>query len=418
MSQEGWEVSFDGAANAFIMKNSGDLAPTTSGGNAFTADTYGGVSGASDDTSIVTGLLPNVWGMTLKAPTANGLDVSARLGLYTHMNGGENSLGNGQINIRETSGSVSGSFGTVLVGRSLGIHQSNAILNDMLLFGVGAAASASNSNTTLGRIGLGYLYTDFKPQISWTLPGMGGFGAKVALFDPDDVQADTAGFGATEGSSPRVEAQITYAGDVFNSGIGINLWVDGTYQNTERTTAERAAVENFAIDTTGAANAAYVETDAIRAANKDDRSDVESAGVGFGTKLTYDAFSLVATGFYAHGLGIRGQRTLGASTSVGALDDSGKERKTYGGYIQGTFDFGQGTSVGYSYGGNFMKKNSNDLNNLGTMNGQTMHSGMVWHNVTDNFRLVAEGGYTEKTWYLGDIEQEDSFGGVGAFFFW
>ena len=95
--------------------------------------TYGGISGASDDTSIVTGLLPNVWGMTLKAPTANGLDVSARLGLYTHMNGGENSLGNGQINIRETSGSVSGSFGTVLVGRSLGIHQSNAILNDMLI---------------------------------------------------------------------------------------------------------------------------------------------------------------------------------------------------------------------------------------------------------------------------------------------
>ena len=46
-----------------------------------TASTYGGVSGASDDTSIVTGLLPNVWGMTLKAPTANGLDISARLGL-------------------------------------------------------------------------------------------------------------------------------------------------------------------------------------------------------------------------------------------------------------------------------------------------------------------------------------------------
>ena len=42
----------------------------------------------------------------------------------------------------------------------------------------------------------------------------------------------------------------------------------------------------------------------------DDRDDVDSAGVGFGTKLTYDAFSLVATGFYAHGLGIRGQRAL------------------------------------------------------------------------------------------------------------
>ena len=79
MSQEGWEVSFDGAANAFIMKNSGDAAPTTSGGNSFTPSTYGGVSGGTDDTSIVTGLLPNVWGMTLKAPTANGCSLPVQV---------------------------------------------------------------------------------------------------------------------------------------------------------------------------------------------------------------------------------------------------------------------------------------------------------------------------------------------------
>ena len=58
------------------------------------------------------------------------------------------------------------------------------------------------------------------------------------------------------------------------------------------------------------------------------------------------------------------------------------------------------------------------MNTVGVMNCQTMHSVMSWHNVTDNFRLVAEGGYTEKTWYLFDTDQEDSFGGVGAFFFW
>ena len=95
MSQEGWEVSFDGAANAFVMKNSVSDVPTdTAEGNRLAGGfkTYGGVAGGNDDTSIVTGLLPNVWGMTLKAPTANGLDVSARLGLYTHMNGGDTLL--------------------------------------------------------------------------------------------------------------------------------------------------------------------------------------------------------------------------------------------------------------------------------------------------------------------------------------
>ena len=409
MSQEGWEVSFDGAANAFIMQNSGTNAPTTAGGTAVTFDTTAGIVNArNSETSIVTGLLPNVWGMTLKAPTANGLDMSARLGLYTHMNGGENALGNGQINIRETSGTISGFFGSVLVGRSLGIHQSNAILNDMLLFGVGASASAGNSNTTLGRIGVGYLYTDFQPMVAWTLPELGnGFAAKVALLDPKDVAADTVANSATDHSAPRVEAQITWNGDFFQTGVGVNLWVDGTYQHTGRTAAE---------------------TQSRQASAGVDREhdSVESAGVGFGTKLSYEGFSLVATGFYASGLGMRGQHSvlpimqanLGTPVSTGALDDDGKERKTYGGYIQGTFDFGQGTNIGYSYGGNYMRMTGSDMNNLGTTNANTMHSGMIWHNVTDNFRLIAEGGYAEKSWYLADDDQEDTFGGVGAFFFW
>ena len=410
MSQEGWEVSFDGAANAFIMKNSVSNVPDSSGGTGNIAfDTYGGVAGGNDDTSIVTGLLPNVWGMTLKAPTANGLDVSMRLGLYTHMNGGENALGNGQINIRETSGSVAGSFGTVLVGRSLGIHQSNAILNDMLLFGVGAAASAGNNNTTLGRIGIGYLYTDFRPQVSWVLPGMdalnGNFGAKIGIFDPDDVVADTAAFSATDKSSPRVEAQITYNGGLGD--LGINLWVDGSYQNTERSEAEASA---YNTNEGPGLNTADVK-------NTRD-TDVDSASVGFGTKVSYQGFSIVATGFYANAQGIRGQKAVQGLGVTGALDDVGTERKTYGGYLQGTYDFGQGTSAGYSYGGNCLKRTGNDIQARGVMNCQTMHSGMVWHNVTDNFRLVAEGGYTEKSWYLADTEQEDSFGGVGAFFFW
>jgi len=423
MSQEGWEVSFDGAANAFIMQNSGTNTPTTSGGNTVAFDGTGAIiNAANSETSIVTGLLPNVWGMTLKAPTANGLDMLARLGLYTHMNGAENALGNGEINIRETSGSIAGAFGSVLVGRSLGIHQSNAILNDMLLFGVGGGASADNNNTTLGRIGIGYLYTDFQPQVTWTLPDLGnGFAAKVGIFDPKAVAADTAAVSATDAGAPRVEAQITWNGDFFATGVGVNLWVDGTYQHTNRTEAETVARQNAtqatSAATTNSASVADVEHDSV-----------ESAGVGFGTKLSYEGFSLVATGFYAHGLGMRGQHSVfpirqtgnagAAPASTGALDDHGKERKSYGGYIQGTFDFGQGTNVGYSYGGNYMRMTGADFNNLGTTLANTMHSAMIWHNVTDNFRLIAEGGFSEKSWYLADDDQEDSFGGIGAFFFW
>ena len=49
----------------------------------------------------------------------------------------------------------------------------------------------------------------------------------------------------------------------------MNLWVDGTYQNTDRSEAEATLVAN-----------------SIPAGR--DEWDVDSAGVGFGTKLTYE----------------------------------------------------------------------------------------------------------------------------------
>jgi len=401
MSQEGWEVSFDGAANAFIMHQSSSAASATmDGANGITTfQTEGAVMGGNtDSTGVVTGLLPNVWGMTLKAPTNNGLDMQARLGLYTHMNGGQNALGNGQINLRETNFSVSGSFGTVLIGRSLGIHQSKAILNDMLLFGVGAAPSADNSNTTLGRIGLGYLYTDFQPQISWVTPGFGPIGLKLGVFDGNDVISVAGDADATENKYPRIEAELSYSGEV--AGVGADLWVDGSYQRTNFTTAAAALTKNGGSATNVSAPAEAEE-------------GVDSAGVGFGTKLTYQNFAITASGFVGSGMGMRGQH------SEGALDVVGTPFTSYGGYLQATADLGGGTNVGYSYGGNWKQQTNFEKTTtaIAEVNYQDLHSGMIWHNINDSFRIIAEGGYTQQHFQMGS-SSEDVFGGVGGFFFW
>ena len=45
------------------------------------------------------------------------------------------------------------------------------------------------------------------------------------------------------------------------------------------------------------------------------------------------------------------------------------------------------------------------------------HMGMIWHNVTDDFRVIAEGVYSEAHWH-GAGSQESSQVSVGAFFFW
>ena len=75
------------------------------------------------------------------------------------------------------------------MGRSLGIHNSNAILNDMTLFGVGVAAG-NVSGTTLGRICV-VMYTDWYPQITWTTPGLGPIGVKIGIMQATPVQSST-----------------------------------------------------------------------------------------------------------------------------------------------------------------------------------------------------------------------------------
>src|SRR3546814_8225371 len=62
-------------------------------------------------------------------------------------------------------------FGEVKIGRDIGLFASEQILNDITLLSSGTpAGNVAPSNTTLGRIGVGYIYTDFQPQITYTTP--------------------------------------------------------------------------------------------------------------------------------------------------------------------------------------------------------------------------------------------------------
>ena len=132
-----------------------------------------------------------------------------------------------------------------------------------------------------------------------------------------------------------------------------------------------------------------------------------------------------------HGLGMQFQGNINGGYS-GSLDERGKARHFYGGYIQGTYDFGQGTNIGYSYGSNHLSSTGQDageINQRYTLGGGgtartdaiqnyvESHMGMIWHNVTDDFRVIAEGVYSEAHWH-GAGSQESSQVSVGAFFFW
>ena len=424
MSDSGWEVSFDGAANAFYNHAStGSKDDTGIDGNYTSYDTSSVVmtgqtstTGAEEVSSISVGLLPNVWGFTVKAPTKNGLDVSGRLGLYTHMNADGSSGSNNVINIRETSLTVSGFFGSVLMGRSLGIHGANAILNDMTLFGVGVN-SGQITGTTLGRIGVGYVYADWYPQITWTTPGIGPIGAKIGVMQATQLHAEGTA-NATNTDTPRVEAQLDYNFNIQD--LGGYIWVNGQYQNVSRTEAE--AVQ-FDVLNQGNNTAAQLAA-GIDGGEYDESVDV--GALGFGTTLSFQGLKFVATGFWNVGLGMQFQGNL-ANGYFGSLDTRGKARHFYGGYLQATYDFGQGTNLGYSYGQNKQVLTGEDSGQINRIDGATRtaalqnyvesHMGMLWHNVTDDFRLIAEGSYTESHWYYGGSKENVGVS-VGAFFFW
>ncbi len=77
-------------------------------------------------------------------------------------------------------------MGTVLAGRNIGLFGQDAILGDMTLLGVGAGGGdhAAPANTSLGSIGLGYIYTDWLAQIDYTTPDFNGLKFTVGIFDP------------------------------------------------------------------------------------------------------------------------------------------------------------------------------------------------------------------------------------------
>jgi hypothetical protein len=119
--------------------------------------------------------------------------------------------------------------GEFKLGRDIGLFGSEGILNDITLLSVGTpGGNVAPSNTSLGRIGVGYIYTDFQPQITYTTPNLKGLTASVGVFEP--LQSLT-GPGETS-SSPGFQGKIVYDGKI--EGVTLRAWLSGITQRHNR----------------------------------------------------------------------------------------------------------------------------------------------------------------------------------------
>ena len=223
-------------------------------------------------------------------------------------------------------------WGTVKLGRDIGLFGQKIILSDMTLLGLGGNSYASTPfNTTFGMIGHGYMYTGFQPQITYTTPAFGGFSASAGIFDPNKFAGD-------ETKNPGFQAMANYDWEA-GSAKG-SLWAGAIHQRTSGA---------------GSFNA---------------------SGFEFGAKVGIGAFEAVAYGFDASGLGL---------STVGALFLSPFAKNDGRGYfVQGTYTVGK-TKFGLNYGEN--RDRGGLLTDTNTFRSATAG---VYHSLNKYITLVGE----------------------------
>src|SRR6266852_7644847 len=234
-----WDLSFSGNVNGFATWNSCDTSATAVRGGLACNNGVGG----GKEQAIECGLLPSALVFGTKT-SQSGLDIGVTFGFYpgiTSSATGKHGIGASTIDLRQnflTFGTKAG--GTVKVGRDIGLFGSDAILADMTLLGVGSGGAFGGGNTTLGRIGVGYIYTDWIPQITYTSPKSGGFQYSAGVFQGMDVfpfsgNANSASLTAHE--QPGFQAKASYE---WTGPFAGKAWLSGMSQQVKARAGDTA----------------------------------------------------------------------------------------------------------------------------------------------------------------------------------
>jgi predicted porin len=386
-----WKIDFAGNVNGFYTSASCDSPSATTG-------VTGGFACAGDNSSSIrNGLLPAA--LVFSATTRqDNLDIDVTIGFYPGINSsaaGQVNLGGGSPTALATPGIDArqayftfgdASWGTVKIGRDIGLFGKDAILDDMTLLGMGTAAgNAAPSNTSLGRIGLGYIYTDWEPQITYTTANFGGFVVTAGIFQPLDEFNQDNPLDYSKHTAPQFQAGLGYSfGDPKSAGVTGKVWVDVVTQRYELPT--------------GPAYPAGLAT--------------SNNGTAFdgGVKLGVAGFEAVLYGYTGKGVGTTG-------LYLDAVSPGGSTRKSDGGYVQATYKFDK-LKVGLSYGISDLKLAS-DESSTGNALLKRNSSGVVglYYSLTKSVTLVGEYINTKSTAWGGDSAKENDFALGGILFF-
>lgn len=366
-----WTLDINGNVNAYATwtdadKTKGLGVTAANGGIAARPDALG----ETNTQGINTGLLPAWLGFSGKT-RQNDLDVAFTISFQPNVSGND-AAGDVGTPLNRQSFITFGdkSWGSIKLGKDIGIFAQDAILNDMTLLGVGGGSGNSGTATTLGGIGTGYIYAAWKGQVAYSSPNWNGFSFTAGITNPNQTSGnalyqDRFGY---EG-----KAQYEFAGDVAGK-----VWASAATYDVQ------------------------VAADSYTARAWDIGANVNVAGFGL-------------TGYYYDGKGA-GTTVFG---NLGYDAVTAKTRDSNGGYVQGTYTIpGVGTKIGLAYG----------VSKLDTASGEVAATSLLveknerwtvgaYHPLTKHLNLVAEYNRIKSEGQNSANENESDSLSAGAILF-
>jgi predicted porin len=409
-----WTLDINGNVNAFATWGNIDAKGTAPTGAVAAGEDANG----NDNTqSINTGLLPAWLGFT-GTTRQNDVDVSFTISFQPNVS--DNAVSGDVLTPLNRQAFVTfgdKSWGTVKLGKDLGIFGGQAILNDMTLLGVGGRfAEKSGAATSLGGIGSGYIYPAWKGQIAYTTPNMNGFSATIAITNPNQ-----GGFGA---ATTTTDSSLTVGGvgsAASASGATVTLTTTGaTELYQDRFGIEGQLMYEWTGDVAGkvwASGASYDVTVGTAANTTSATEDSFTASVyDVGAAIT--AGNLGVVGYWYDGEGV-GTTMMGGWLSNTAYDiqnNKAKKRDSDGGYLQVTYVIPTGTKLGVTYG----------VSNLDEASGETEATLIekkerwtvgAYHPLTKHLNLVAEYNSIDSEAQSSAHQLENDSFSIGAILF-
>lgn len=314
----GWSFTFAGNVNAFFIYQTGKSCAGST------------CVRTSKDLSVGTGLLPAFAVFDAKGKEEN-LDLNVHFGFAPQVEtGGHHAsffgtdAAGAQIDMRQVYLTAGGTWGSLTMGKELGLYQRGNILTDLTLLGVGVGGGGRG--TALGRIGYGYLYTDFRPQLTYSTPGGRPTSLSIGLFE--GIRSGPY----TVLELPRVEGEFNYNGK-FGENSNVKIFLNGAAQTAK--------------DGVGGTT-----------------TSLSSAGGGAGVVIDVSGFALSGSGFFAKGMGylLQGDGIVGGGNFDNqGVDAAGKGRNSFGyiGQVAYTPPAGKFT-IGGSFGENHLKRTDAD----------------------------------------------------------